>query len=360
MPDSTAWEINLRAAYCPHCDWHYLIPPDFSASDCPNCHQVQLSLLDDPAEKLSDRFSPELYLPFTASNQILEQSIQEFATGIWFAPGDLNITVLKTRLQHLYLPMWLVDSRVEALWQAETGYNYEVISHRDRYEQRHGGWTSEQFTETRIRWESRLGRLQRTYHNIPAPALEEHFSLLRRLGDYALEAAHQFQPTAVSGTIIRTPNRSTADAWSEARPVLRSKATEECQRACRADHIRQFTWDSQHHSQNWTLLLLPVFVLYYLDDDERPQPVFIHGQTGKMLAPRRASMKKARRTALVMIVIAAAVFGLSLLTGLVSLILPPLWVVAGLGLILAVIIGMLALTPLIIVWQFNRSQTRQK
>jgi hypothetical protein len=107
-------------------------------------------------------------------------------------------------------------------------------------------------------------------------------------------------------------------------------------------------------------LLLPVFVSYYLDDDERPQPVFIHGQTGKMLAPRRASMKKARRTALIMIVIAGAVFGLSLLAGLGSLILPLLWVVAGLGLILAVIIGMLTLTPLVTVWQFNRSQTRQR
>lgn len=360
MPDPTSWELDLRAAYCRQCDWHYLLPPDFSASDCPNCHQAQLAFLDDPERRLTHEFSPELYLPFTASNETLEHSIQAFAGGIWFAPDDLNVTTLKTRLQRLYFPMWLLDSSVEALWQAETGYNYEVISHRDRYDQGRGGWTSEQFTETRIRWEARLGRLRRTYHNIPAPALEEHFSLLRKLGDYPVNTARQYQPAAVSGTAVRIPNRSTTDARSEAMPVLHSAAAEECRRACQADHIRQFRWHNQHHNENWTLLLLPVFVTYYLDDDKRPQSVFIHGQTGKILAPRRASMKQARRAALIMVVIACVLFGLSLMTGLISFILPPLWVVAGLGVILAVIVGMLALTPLVMVWQINRSQAEQR
>jgi hypothetical protein len=103
-----------------------------------------------------------------------------------------------------------------------------------------------------------------------------------------------------------------------------------------------------------------VFVSYYFDDDKRPQPAFIHGQTGKMVAPRRASMKKARRTALMMILVAGVLFGLSLMAGLLSLVLPLLWIVAGLGIISAIIVGMLALTPLVIVWQSNRGQAKQR
>jgi len=51
-------------------------------------------------------------------------------------------------------------------------FNYEVVSHQERFSQNQGGWNSQEVTETRVRWELRRGRLDRVYSNNPIAALE--------------------------------------------------------------------------------------------------------------------------------------------------------------------------------------------
>jgi hypothetical protein len=298
---------------------------------------------------------PELILSFTVSTEKLAQNIQTFARGIWFAPGDLNPQNLKERLQRLYLPLWLVDSDVQATWQAEAGFDYEVVSHRDQFVENRGGWVSQQVTETRVRWEPRLGRLARAYHNTIAPALEEHTQLQQKLGQYNLKAARPYHAKTITDAFIRLPNRLPTDAWPDAIPTIRAKAVEECRQASSADHVRQFRWNAEYNDLNWTLLLLPMYVTYYLDDDKNPQPILIHGQTGQLSGPRRASMKRAQQTALIIIGVAAAIFILSLMLAIVSIFVQRLFPVAVIGLIVALIVGLLALVPIVMAWQFNRA-----
>lgn len=350
MPDSAAWGMPLQAAYCEGCDWHYLLPQSLPLPLCPHCCRAQLESI----EAASEPPAPELLLPFTLSADTLAERIEQFSGGIWFAPGDLKAATLQSRLVKLFLPMWLVDSQMEALWQAEAGFNYEAITHRESYED--GGWRTRQITETRVNWEPRVGQLQREYHNTPAPALEEHFKLMQQLGNFDVKAGRRYKPRAAADALIRLPNRSSTDAWPDAQPPLQAAAAEECRQAARADHIREFRWSSRAARQNWTLLLLPTFATYYLDDDQQPQPILIHGQSGQISGPRRASMKRARKVALVIVAIAAAIFTLSLIVTLVGLLLTPLLLVGGVGLIIAIIVGMLAVAPLVIVWQVNRSQ----
>jgi hypothetical protein len=298
---------------------------------------------------------PELYLPFTVTGDTLSQTIEKFAGGIWFAPADLNPQNLKSRLQRVYLPMWLVDSEVVAIWQAETGFDYEVVSHQDSFDQNRAGWVSREVTETRIRWEPRAGRLRRPYQNIVAPALEEHHRLRQQLGQYDLEQAQPYQPGAVANSFVRLPNRPPADAWPEAISPIRAAAAEECRRACQADHLREFRWSASYDEQNWTLLLLPMYATYYLDDDDRYQPVLVHGQSGRLQASRRASMRRARQAAIIILAVAGALFLLSLVAGIVGLVVPPLLVLGAIGLVIALGLGLLAITPIVIVWQFNRT-----
>jgi hypothetical protein len=353
---SPTWGANLEPAICEQCDWRYLVPAGLLPIQCPHCFQATLTSVVGQADSLSSPQAPELLIPFSVSIKTLEAKIEQFAGAIWFAPGDLTPHSLKTRLQRLYLPMWLVDSRAEAMWQAEAGFNYEAVTHRDSFDENTGGWRSQQLTETRIRWEPRLGRLNRAYHNIPAPALEEHFALLASLGEYDLTAGQNYQPQAIDQALIRLPNRAPADAWPDAIPALQATAAEECRQASGADHIREFRWTAGHQDQNWTLLLLPVYVTYYLDDDRRPQPVLIHGQTGQLSAPRRASMRQAQQAALLILAVAAVVFVLSLLAALISFLFPPLFFLAGLGVVGAGLIGLLAIAPVIIAWQYNRTR----
>jgi hypothetical protein len=322
---------------------------------CPHCFRQAPAQLSTSFEQLPYSQPPELVLPFTVSSEVLADRIRTFAGHIYFAPVDLEPQQLLARLQRLYLPHWLVDVQVQALWRAEAGFNYEVVSHRDEYDQRQGGWRSDEITETRINWEPRLGRLTRTYHNIDAPALEEDAVLQRRLGRFDLATAQPYKVQDTVGAIIRLPNRPPTDAWPEAVPALRHRAAEECRRAATANHLREFQWSADYDNLNWTQLLLPVLTTYYLDDDGNPQPLLIHGQTGQIFGSRRASPKRARQTALVIALVGLATFILSLFTALGAFFEPSLGMVAGIGIVLSMLILLAAIVPIVIVWEFIRS-----
>ena len=360
LSDLTAtWGNEVAAAVCEHCDWSYLFPLGTTPERCPHCFEIALNPLTAQVDHLPHHAAPESVLPFTISEDALAQSIKTFARGIPYPPHDLRPDSLRTRLETLYLPKWLVDAEVTATWQAEVGFNYDVVSHQAQYEQIRSTWRSEEVIETRIRWEPRLGRLDRTYHNIPAPALEGSSEIESKLGKYDLDPAQPYHPETVGDGTVRLASRSTADAWPEASPGFQSAAAEECRQATSADHIRGYRWDPSFHSKHWTLLLLPAYSTYYLDDEKRPQPLLIHGQSGRVSGARRASLKRAQRTMWIIIVVAATLFIVSLLGIVASVVAPALLVIGLLGVITSLFVGLVSLVPIIIVWQFNRSEAQR-
>jgi hypothetical protein len=280
--------------------------------------------------------------------------VRAFARGIPFPPEGLNAEALRSRLQEVYLPTWRVDAEVQALWEAEVGFDYQVVSHEERYDDRRQGWVTREVEETRVRWEPRVGRLRRTYHNVPAPALAEDAVLRRRLGDWDEAAAESHRPMRLTQALVSLPNRTPEDAWSAAVPTVRNQAAEECRRAAGADHLRQFRWKPAFVNRNWTMLLVPIYTTYYEGDEGRARVLLINGQTGQIDGPRRASMKRARRRALTIGVVALVMLVVSLAVAVAGLIVPPLAVVGGVGGLVALLTGVGALVPIVQAWQFNR------
>ncbi len=360
-PVTGAWGTDLSSLVCEHCDWTFLAPTGATNKSCPHCHQPALTPLDNAGAEQTTSIpglpSPELVIPFNLSASALESAIQSFAKEIPFAPDDLNPPKLRSRLQAVFLPMWLVDSEVQATWQAEAGFNYDVVSHQEKFEENRGGWSTRQVKETKIRWEPRLGRLQRSYQNISAPALEEHRQYQAQLGLFELSQAQPYQPQAIHSAMLRLPDRAAQDAWSDAKPAFQEAAVEECRQAAGADYLRHFSWQADFQKQNWTLLLMPVYSTYYLDDENRPQPVLLHGQSGKISGLRRASSNHAQRTTITLLVIAAVMFLISLAVATTSIFLPPALAIGVLGIVAALLVGLGALIPIATVWWFNRSQT---
>ena len=150
------------------------------------------------------------------------------------------------------------------------------------------------------------------------------------------------------------PNRGTTDAWPEALLGFQSFAAKECQKACCADHLRNFSWSPEFSGQNWTLLLVPVFSTFYVDDEGEPRPLLVNGQSGKLSGVRRASLKQAHKTSLLMLGGAVLVFLLSLLISVTAAVFPFLLILGGIGFVLALLIGLSALAPLIIIWRTNQ------
>ena len=368
MSAPTGWGYTTAHASCSACGWSYLLPSDALPGDgsralrCPHCFAVELSFVPEPqgglAEKLAYTSPPELVLPFSLSPERLSQAIATFARGIPFAPPDLNPQALAGRMKRVYLPQWLVDASLRATWQAEVGFNYEVVSHQDRYSDSAGGWRSQEVKETRIRWEPRLGQLQRVFPNLTAPALETHARLRGLVGDFDTSTAQPYQSQMASTSFVRLPDRSPEDAWPDVLPGLQAAAALPCQLACSADHQRDFRWQPEVTGRNWTLLLRPLYTTYYLDDQNQPQAVLINGQTAQTSGSRRSSMKRAQRTALIILSIAVVLFAISAILALAGIAVPPLLPLGGVGVLIAVLVALGAVIPLALVWQYNRSQPR--
>ena len=77
--------------------------------------------------------------------------------------------------------------------------------------------------------------------------------------------------TAVSGedvgrVLICLPNRPPEDAWSEVVAAVKGLARGECREATGGQHIGEFRWSADFEDVDWTLLLLPVYMTYYVGD----------------------------------------------------------------------------------------------
>ncbi len=346
---------SRRSLHCVACGWSFVGDANGAApGPCPHCWRAELSPAADtsalPVEKL---------VPFALSQAQIDAAITSFAKGIPHPPTDLEASTLRKRKRAMALPVYLVDADVKATWQAQAGFDYQVVSHR---EQNAGaGWQTEQIEETRVRWEPRVGRLERSFQNLHAPALEEHDELMQRLSHYDTSKAVDAQPRgADAATLMRLPDRPTTDAWHEATASLHTAAADECRKAAGAQHIREFHWQPTCDNPNWTLLHLPVWGTHYTDDDGKPQPVLINGQTGHLWGQRRGSMKRARGFAFTLLAIGALVFALAIVIALVALALPLLMPVAGTVAVVGLAIAAGSAVPVGRVWGFNREERRRE
>ncbi len=341
---------------CQACDWRYLVPEGAAPAICPHCASSELARLE--AGEAEAGYEPELVVPYVVSDAALAAQIAQFAQGIPFPPPDLDPAILGKRLQRLYLPMWLVDSDVAARWSAEVGFDYEVVSHQERYADG-AGWRTNEVEETRIRWEPRVGTLQRRYENRAAPAQEAYHALQHVLGTFRLSDAVAFTPDVLDTALMCLPDRTSETAWPDAELGLRQSAAQECQDAAKASHIREFRWTPVYGEKHWTLLLLPVLATAYLDDDGQPQRVLVNGQTGQVYGAKRGSMARAGHRSLIIGAVALAIFVLGLVVALLSLLFPPLLAVGIVVAVLAIPVGIAAAVPVARVWTFNRREARQ-
>jgi hypothetical protein len=123
----------------------------------------------------------------------------------------------------------------------------------------------------------------------------------------------------------------------------------DCQRAAGAQHCDEFTLNADYLNVNWTQLLLPFFVTFYRDDAGHALPVWINGQNGRISGVRRASVRGGWFVAGMVGVVALAAFVIGLILIVANL--------QGWGTMLmtgAVFLFVIALLPVLWVWQFNR------
>lgn len=348
------WGLPLQPVGCRSCGQAYLVAYEQVGSRCPNCAQEQL----EPQPALLRREPPERMIPFQVDQPGLLAILQRFTEGVWLHPDDFTAQILFERAVPTFWPMWLVDADMAGNWQAEIGYDYQVKSSQESYAG--GGWRTRDVVENRIRWEPRVGQLERHYDNIAVPALEDHDFLTRRVGRYHRDAELPFSPERMHGAALRVPDLPPESAWPQAESNLKKAAAEECRSAANGQHVRSFALRAGYRALRWTQQLQPLYMTYYTTDDGKPHMVYVNGQTGTVGGRRLASQRKGWLWAGVGAAISLTLFLLGLMLSALGAVAPP---VAALGIVLVVlgvIAGLLAVIPAVYPWQWNRGQQEPK
>lgn len=311
-PELTAWQTDLDVVVCEHCQWRYLVPHNDPPALCPNCCHSPLEVFPGGLAEMPHSYPPELVAPFEITPKGLNETIKAFIAQVPFAPKDLTEAHLRSHLKPLFLPMWLVDSKVNAVWRGEVGFDYEVVSHQEFYNGTFSKWETREVKEPRVRWEQRLGRLNRSYQNVTIPAVDDQSFLEQQLGSFSLKQVLPYTPERIQQASVRLPDNAPKEIWNDAALAFQKTALTDCQHACDANQMRQFEWKARFAQINWTLLLLPVYATHYLDDKGKPHAVLFHGQTGKPSGKGRASFGQAGYTSLLILTAGLALFVLGL------------------------------------------------
>lgn len=343
------WGTNRGPAGCSHCQRAFLIEEEQANAICPLCCKGYL----EPQPLRLRAIEPERLLPFRVKSQNLQSIYNGFVSGVWIKPEDFTVENLVKRTIAIYWPLWLVDSDVEGRWQMEAGFDYQVESSEEYYQD--GQWRSRATVENRINWEQRLGEIETHVDNVPVSALEEHKNRLQMTGGYNLDQASRFDPELLNSALVEAPDLPPEDAWLLAKPKFDHRLAQVCEKAAGAQHSRNFAIKGEYHNLNWTQFLLPMYVTFYKNDDEEPQILIVNGETGEIKGPRLASEKRGLQIAAILGGIAAFILLLALVGFLLTAIFPPAGIIAALLAILGFGTGLGALFPAIWPAQWNRT-----
>ena len=344
----TVWATDRKPSGCSHCHRTFLIDDAQMNSLCPLCCEGRLE-----SQPLRLRPSqPERILPFKIHVQNLQVIFSEFISGVWFKPGDFTVENLMNRTRAVFWPLWLVDSDIKGHWQMEAGFDYQVESSKEYYQD--GQWQSRTVLEDRINWEPRLGELETHIDNVAVPALEEHKNRLQMSGGYSLDQASSFDPHLLNSAFLEAPDLPPDDAWPLAKPQIDHRLAQICTKASGAQHSQNFAIKGDYHNLNWTQFLLPMYVTFYTDDDGEPQVLVVNGETGDIKGPRLSSQKRGLRIAAIIGGAAGLMLVLALLGFLLTVIFPPAGIIAAFLALTGFGTGLGALFPAIWPAQWNR------
>jgi hypothetical protein len=343
-------EQNAAFFICNACQHIFKAPNNKYTLPCPSCNNAVLTLYSGQGSGVK----PESMVPFSLTENSLTNILSAFTSGVWLAVDELRTDILQKRLTPIFWPMWMVDCEVQDEWQAEMGFDYKVKSSKEHYTG--STWQSEDVIETRVRWEPRLGTLGRAYHNTAVPAINTHDTRIRQIGSYDYVRALSFDSRSVGKVWLEESNIDQQVAWQQAETQIKQRASKDCQLACEAQHIRNFSIEASFEKKNWTYLYLPMYATWYKSDEGKPQRILINGQSGKIYGKRLASPKKGKRWAGIQAIIAV---GLLLLSGFFFMMRrfeSLLGSVAGFLFFIGMLLLVTALIPLIRPVQWNRKQ----
>lgn len=286
----------------------------------------------------------EKVIPFSATDTQIRAGLTALRSRAWFA--DPGFDPAKIAVRPLWVPVWLVDATVRGSWTAEVGFDVEVTSSDEVLDG--GRWVSREVTRTKVRWEPRLGAVDRRYDNAVAAAITGWSSLQASLGPFDVTGA--VAAATVPDGAIEGPDVPAEVAWAEAEAAWSAAVGADCARATGAAHVRGVAITAGYEDVHATWALAPVGVATWTDEAGVLRVVRVHGVTGRGAGVIPGSWRRAWTWAAGIAAVGAALLVLGLLVGVAGVVLLPLLAVAPVLMGIGAVVLVAAVVPPAIVW----------
>lgn len=281
---------------CPSCGAEIVTDATTAATFCYYCHNpVVLS------GRVSGEYLPKWIIPFSIDRNAAENTFLENVRKKKFVPKGFFEKKQIEKLTGVYFPYWMVDWKGQGYFQAK-GTKVRVWRSGDT-----------EYTETRYYDIYREGNLQ--FPELFKNALKKaNRNLVEGVLPYQLEKAKEFSVGYLSGFQAEKRDMEQKEFQQEITQDTRQYAQDMLR-----DSVNGYSTVIPHHmdvrtqEEEWSYVMVPVWVITYKGSNGKMYYYAINGQTGKVCGKLPVNYRK---LGAVSAVISAAVFALALVGGL--------------------------------------------
>jgi hypothetical protein len=248
-------ERGQRKVHCQHCNADSLVPTDTVADRCQFCGSPEIVAYD----AIESAIRPESLLPKQIDRPRAYETMKKWASGRFWAPGDLKRKNLVENVKGIYLPYWTFDAFARCPWEAESGTYYWDTEH---YTDAQGRRQTRQVRKTR--WSPASGEVRFQFDDITIPAT-------RLVPREELEAVEPF-PTKelvpydtvyVAGWTVEHYQVTLRDGAGQAVAVMQAVLRNLAASDVPGDTYRNLRIAPEYSNETFKHILVPVWLLIY-------------------------------------------------------------------------------------------------
>ena len=307
------WGTKRQILQCESCGGKLSIPDGTISTSCPFCSSNKVNLLTSPEESLRPRF----LIPFKITLEKIHPLATAWLGKGWFHPSELAAKTIIRRFKGVYLPFWTFDTKVDANWRAQVGYEKTERHYNAREKRRE--------TRTRIVWRWQNGDVQLNIDDfLVIGSHRNHINhhILEKLYPYDMQSLVAYEPDYLAGWHAQAYQTTLTEAWNIGKSAIRANARKACYHNIPSHHVRNFSMSADFADESWRYILLPVYLSSY-KYEEKIYQVMINGQSGAIAGQKPVAWWK------IWLAI-AALLAPSVILGLIGL---PLLLLGGAGII---------------------------
>lgn len=292
---SAAEMEETRVSACPSCGAQVQFDGADHSQECPFCATPVVT--DTGTHR---HIKPKGLIPFQLTEREAKKSMNDWLSGLWFAPGGLKDYARKeSSLDGIYVPYWTYDADTATSYRGQRGTAYYVTVQ---------GADGKPRQERRIRWTRASGRVARFFDDILVLASK---SLPKRYTDalapWDLTALAEYKPEFLSGFRAEGYTIELDEGMNEARKIMDAQIQRDIRRDIGGDAQKIDSMNTHVDDVTFKHILLPVWIAAYKYRDKSFRFV-VNAQTGKVQGERPYSWGKIALAVLAAVVVAGAVF----------------------------------------------------